>query len=70
MEGTATDDLGVVVAFGDPELLDVLVKSHRRFVEQDAAADVRVKETAYGGNIAGPGPADGDGFSADFRALC
>ena len=39
----AADDLSVLVAFRDPELLDVLVKGHRRFVEQDAVAHVGVE---------------------------
>lgn len=66
MECAAPHDLAVVVAFRDPELLDVLVKRHRRFVEQDTAPDERVKESAYGLDIAGPGPPDGDGFRCDF----
>ncbi|WP_458246814.1 hypothetical protein [Streptomyces sp. MAI_2237] len=69
MQGTAADDLRVVVSFGDPELLDVLVKRDRRFVEQDAVTHVRVEETTHGRDIAGTCPADGDGFSADFRTF-
>lgn len=68
MQCAAADDTGVLVAFGDPELLDVLVKRDGRFVEQDAFGDVAVKEAADRRHIAGPGAADGDGKPIYRRA--
>ncbi|CAM5331081.1 hypothetical protein SCALM49S_01919 [Streptomyces californicus] len=61
MKCAAADDPRVLVAFRDPELLDVLVKGDGRFVEQDASGDVPVEECAYGRDIARPGPSYGDG---------
>lgn len=51
MESAAADDPGVLVAFRDPELLDVLVKGDGGFVEQDATGHVPVEEAAYGWHI-------------------
>ena len=62
VECAAADEFGVLVPFRDPELLDVLVKGHRGFVEQDAIARVGVDEPAHGWYIAVRGPADGDSF--------
>lgn len=70
MQGAAAYDLRVVVPFRDPELLDVLVKRHHGFVEQDALADVDVEEAAYGKHIAGAGPPHGQGIRGDFGAVC
>ncbi|GGW14214.1 hypothetical protein GCM10010264_57270 [Streptomyces globisporus] len=61
MKCAAADDGRVLVAFRDPELLDVLVKGDGRFVEQDAPGHVPVEESSYRPDITRPGPPDGDG---------
>ncbi len=69
VQRTTADHLGVVVAFRDPELLDVLVKRHRRFVSRMLRRTF-ASEAAHGRDITGPGPPDGDGFCGVFGTRC
>src|SRR5262249_61972044 len=58
VQGPAANDLAVVNAFGDPELLYVLVQGDRGLAEQSPGTDVVVDQPADRPHIPGPRTSD------------